>query len=433
MTKNEISLNPKQSDLFESDHKEIIYLSGVGGGKTFMAGLKSYVYSQKYQGSLGLISAPTFDVMKNATFKGVSLAWSKLGLIEGEHYVIGVRPPPDWGVEPFSKLNSNRVVTWRNGSYIVLESLDNFNKVRGAEYDYIFVDEFRDVKFSNVREVLKGRLRGEQFKKAKKQQQLIWISTPPDNIKELKDVIDAGQIQLIAGTTFDNQANLPENYIADLIETYDNLTVQREIYAKLLDNVIHNKFAHAYNRDYHFIDYKANGIELNLSEPILISFDFNVNPMTAIAGQSSGEYMRIFKEFTEENSNTKRMCLKIKSWLGDKKVSIQVTGDANGFSRSSKSSRNDYQIIQNELEVSKYQIIAPRKNPSHRDSRVLVNSVLDNFDCTINATCEELDNDLSFSTVDANGSIDKKKHDPHKLDAFRYYIQTFHGNFLKRK
>lgn len=435
MRGNEIELNVPQWKAFNSTSKETMFISGVGGGKTFLLAILAYKY-QQIGNTIGLISSPTFDVLRTATFKGIEKAFTEIGLIEGVDYVINIRPPDDWGVKPFSKLNNTRIVTWRSGSYTILESLDNFNKLRGTEFDYIVVDEFRDVKFSEVRKVLLGRLRGSRFMELSMQHQIFWVSTPPDDVRELNKALEDKTIKVIQGTSFDNKKHLPEDYIETMLNSYDTLTAQREVYGKIVSMNNDMAFAYAYDRDYSYVSFNKNEYKLNPKEPVKIAFDFNVNPITCIIGQSDDDNIRIFKALSAENSDTSQLCDMILSYLGNNRFSIFVTGDANGYKRDTRGTLNDYQIIQTKLGLSKYQLLAPRMNASLRDSRVLCNAILSHADLAIdsdNDNCKDLDDDLITVTVDESGKPDKKKHGSHTLDNFRYYLHTWHYDFLKRK
>src|SRR3990167_413030 len=159
-----ITLNEKQGVAYRSTAKEIFYISGVGSGKSLLMG----IWLQKQlsvAGAVCLLGSPTYDTLRDSTLPQVQDAWKKMGIKENEHYVINIRPDETWGVETFSKLSSNKIITFNWGSYLICDSMENYNKHRGSEYDAIAIDEFRDIK-KNVREsVLLERLRGRAFKK----------------------------------------------------------------------------------------------------------------------------------------------------------------------------------------------------------------------------------------------------------------------------
>jgi len=433
MLEKDIDFSDAQYEFLNSESPEVVFCSGIGGGKTFSLAAKLLELAYKYPNSFGLLSAPTHDQVKTATWNGIEKAFAEIGVQDGVHYVVNTRPPDEWGVKPFTKLSNSRIITWRSGSYTLVSGLDRFNYIRGAEFDYALIDEFRDLKFSEVWKVLKGRMRGRTFKSIGKLQQMFWVSTPPDNVKELKKHIQKKGVHFIQGTTLDNKVNLPSEYIESL-SNYDRTTYDREVLGKIVDSKQENLFAYAYDSKFHAIPFKKYGIDIDPSEPLRLSFDFNVNPVTCIAGQSFPDKIRIFKAFSEPNSNTEELCKVIKAWLPYDMV-IQVTGDANGFARNASSDRNSYQIIMDELGVNEHQLLAPKKNPSHKDSQILCNSILQNFDMRINIDeCPNLDEDLKYVTMKDGTDkkeIDKKKHGAHSLDNWRYYLHTWHWDFIK--
>jgi hypothetical protein len=74
-------------------------------------------------------------------------------------------------------------------------------------------------------------------------------------------------------------------------------------------------------------------------------------------------------------------------------------------------------------------------NPSVRDTRVLVNSLLQNYCVKIDRSCKGLITDLKYVEVDEEGDIIKdRRTDIRKsdlLDCFRYYCATFHRDWIR--
>jgi len=134
------------------------------------------------------------------------------------------------------------------------------------------------------------------------------------------------------------------------------------------------------------------------------------------------------------NSDIFRLCDAIKDYYGDR-IFI-VTGDASGSNRSAmtRGALNFYQIIKEELKLPRNAFKVPTFNPSIKNSRVLLNSILEKHpDIKIDASCEYLINDLQNVQCTPDGDIDKGKDAAltHLLDGFRYYLWTFHSNFVK--
>jgi hypothetical protein len=92
-----------------------------------------------------------------------------------------------------------------------------------------------------------------------------------------------------------------------------------------------------------------------------------------------------------------------------------------------------YDIIQKELDISFNNIDAPRSNPSHKNNRVLVNSILEKHkNVKINPKCKGTIKDLMYVQVDQFGNIDKSNMElTHNLDNFRYYLNSYHSQFCR--
>jgi hypothetical protein len=97
---------------------------------------------------------------------------------------------------------------------------------------------------------------------------------------------------------------------------------------------------------------------------------------------------------------------------------------------------NYYSIIRDELDLPKSAFKVPSVNPSIKNSRVLINSILQKHeDLLIDASCQFLIHDLQNVEADEHGDIDKSKDSKstHLLDCFRYFIWTFHNDFVRLK
>ena len=169
---------------------------------------------------------------------------------------------------------------------------------------------------------------------------------------------------------------------------------------------------------------------------IYLAFDFNVNPMTCIAGQHYEGKIRICKEWRLTNSDIYQMCQTIKADLGDRL--FVITGDSSGNARSGLTRGNSsyYVAIKQQMNLARGQFKVPSVNPSIDNSYLLTNSLFARHsDLIIDSSCEYLIDDLqSVKVVQGEKvSIDKKT-DPmksHLLDCLRYYFWTWHRKFIK--
>jgi hypothetical protein len=228
-------------------------------------------------------------------------------------------------------------------------------------------------------------------------------------------------------TTYDNP-HMPKSEVDAARAQLDNLTFRCEYLAEDVD-VTNNPFAYAFEENRHV------GItpEYDFGYELLLSFDFNVDPITAIAGQMYNDSLYILKEFRLSNSDIYELCDRILATYPD--ALFMVTGDATGQARSAitKGNLNYYKVIKEKLGIGSRQIKTPSINPAITDSRVLVNSLLQNYNIKIHETeCPFLIEDLKYVAMTDENDIDKgkDKHRSHLLDTFRYMCNTFLKHFL---
>jgi hypothetical protein len=157
--------------------------------------------------------------------------------------------------------------------------------------------------------------------------------------------------------------------------------------------------------------------------------------MYAIMGQDDYTTRSVVKEWAITNGDIYQLCDQIKATFPS--ALFVVTGDATGAARSAvtQGNINYYTVVAQKLGLGFGQMRQPRINPSIRDSRVLVNSILQNYDVRIDPGCQGLIRDLKYVQVDDDQSIIKdRKDDTRKsdlLDCLRYALNTFKADFIK--
>lgn len=220
---------------------------------------------------------------------------------------------------------------------------------------------------------------------------------------------------------------LPEQY-KDNLKYLDSLTYARYVDGDWSAFAVDRPFAYAFSEEKH-----VKECEFDPGHELHLSFDFNVDPITALASQYIDGQIRIIKEFRLQNSNIYELCDRIKAAFPF--AVLFVTGDATGQSRSALTvgNINYYTVIMQKLGILPTQVKTPTINPAISDSQVLVNSIFQNFDIIISPECKYLIEDLKYVEVNEYGDIDKTKdkHRSHLLDCHRYTLSTFHSNLLK--
>ena len=184
----------------------------------------------------------------------------------------------------------------------------------------------------------------------------------------------------------------------------------------------------------------GHGLKHDSKLTVYLSFDFNVDPITAIAvqhGYKNGKlWINVFKEFRLPSSDIYELTKEIRTYFYQTTYFL-VTGDATGSARSAmtKGHTNYYQIIKSELRLTNANFKVSRSNPSVKDSRALMNTLFMREDFLVDDSCRYLLDDLRYVESDEHGLMDKKKAEAdgmgHLLDTLRYYCFKFHNRYLK--
>ena len=133
---------------------------------------------------------------------------------------------------PFRYYKSKNQIVWENGAVAHLISADNYESMRGLQFDLIWVDEF--AKFSHPEEIwlqvmLTLRL-GEDPR--------CIMTTTPRPLQVLKDLVEDEKTHLTSGSTFENESNLSAKFLETIKAKYEHTTLgAQEIFGQIiLDN-----------------------------------------------------------------------------------------------------------------------------------------------------------------------------------------------------
>ncbi|HEX9037322.1 MAG TPA: terminase family protein [Ktedonobacterales bacterium] len=196
-------LNPAQWAFVHSDARFSFYVGGIGAGKTFAGAARSIVRAMEDPGSLGLIGAPTFPMLRDATQR------TFLGLLPREL------------IKVYARAEERLLLV--NGSEILFRSLDTPDRARGLNLAWFWLDEAPLCGYYSW-QVLKGRLRQAGRHTA------AWATGTPrghDGFARDFEARPARGHTLVRAATWTNAHNLPLDYIASL--GYTGAFAQQEI------------------------------------------------------------------------------------------------------------------------------------------------------------------------------------------------------------
>lgn len=238
-------------------------------------------------------------------------------------------------------------------------------------------------------------------------------------------------------TSYDNPFLSPKE-LDEVKATLDPLVFACEYLAEDVD-ITDNPFAWAFNKDKHIAKDLDNPIwRGDKNNYMYLSFDFNRNPITCAAIQHINGCIYVIKQYKLNNSDIYKLCEQIKTEFGD--FHFKITGDATGRNSSALviDNLNYYFLIKKLLQLGDKQFRVESINPRIEENQLLVNSILSNYPVQIHPlNADALIYDMLNVSINADGTIKKgDRKDPKQqadaLDCFRYYINTFHKNFVRK-
>lgn len=199
----------------EDDWAECGYVAGRGWGKTRVGAewLGRVTYEQ---GSVMLPSAVVAPTQNDARFT----------CFEGVTGLLNVIPP-----ELVTNYNSSDItMTLVNGATIRGFSAEKPARLRGPQFQFIWCDELAAWQDAETTwDMAKMGLRLGPHPK------VLWTTTPRPTEIVRKLTAKRERRVIISGTTFDNRANLPEDFFTELTQ-YDGTKIGRqELYGEIID------------------------------------------------------------------------------------------------------------------------------------------------------------------------------------------------------
>lgn len=149
-------------------------------------------------------------------------------MIEGESGILSVCP--EWNYPLYTP--ANRRLTWPNGAVCTVYSADEPRRLRGANSEFAWCDELAAwERAQDAWDMLAFGLRIGPAPKA-------LITTTPQPIKALMDLLEDEASMVIEGSTYDNRVNLNKKFFDNIIRKYEGTTLgEQEIMGRVLRNM----------------------------------------------------------------------------------------------------------------------------------------------------------------------------------------------------
>lgn len=410
-----IEANPAFLPLYENQSRFLVLYGGAGSGKSIFAADKIVHRTLCEEGHQFLCLRKVGDTVEDSVYSELIAAIEERG-----------------ATHEF-KVNKTKhsFLHLPTGNRILCKGLDDVKKVKSIKgITGMWLEEATEFDETDL-DQLNIRIRGEKENYV----QFILCFNPIDEEHWLKkrffDNIDPDATTL--HTTYQDNEFLTQQDIDQLLLLSKRNPLYFDVYAlgKWGITVKTNKFMYSFSRDKHVI----KAYQPNPHLPILVSYDFNKEPMTATVAQQIDHLTGyLFDEIQIEAGSTPEVNEVIKAKYNHWMDNLDVTGDATGRNRTAmvRGNLNHYRIIKEDFHLLDRNLLVPSTNPAHKDSRILCNAVLQNANFYITENCKTAINDCTYGAVDEMGELLKTaKEGRHILDNVRYTIHAMFKDFVK--
>lgn len=433
-------LSEKQQEVYDllefNDEVEEVFFGGSAGpGKTTLLCLWQILRRCNYPGTVGFLARRKYESLLDTTMATFWRMWA-----------LYFSPNPKGITAHFNA--QRKKVLFSNGSEIKLLYLrhepsdpDYQDRFGSTEFTDGGIDEVTECPEKAVN-ILNSRIR---YKLVNGVPKMLSVGNPANNWVKYRYVSnqlhEAVKLEPYQRTIL---AKLSDNPDPEFREAYKKQLEKLPLYdrMRLLEgawDVIENNspFFYEWDRGKHLADSIIKAVN---TEPIWLSFDFNVEPTTVVYGQKIdfiGCFVLGCIQTEPRKGGTERLCdTLVERGFLEHPGGLLVTGDNSGHSRATSQKvvaygdfNTDFNIIKEKLNLTSYELINTRTaNTSYVLSRGVCNSVLKNCNFKMNREgCEVLATDLDIAEMDENMKL-KKNRETFKMDAcdaFRYLVNAW--------
>jgi hypothetical protein len=427
-----------------------LFLSGIGAGKTFLAGAITYRFIRYFPQCFGFIATNFYEQLNLSTLYRVREYWKSLGLTEwskdnpGGMYVAGKQPPAHFSRAHHNFDSYNSIISFINGAVIFMGSLENSLAHEGKTFSWAILDETKDSRESDVKEIIIGRLRQKgvyvkdgQFATEGEDINPLYILTSPSKsdwinnwfqldsyVNEISDKIysetdffqkEIGNKFVVISSTYHNRKNLTSGYIQNILDSNTAERGKALIYACPFAT-LGGEFYSSFDRLKH-----VGKCQYDKTKPLHISFDQNSVPYNSCSlwqfeRKDDIWWSYCIDEIALENprNSTEEVCEDILMRYAGHKSAIYYYGDASGKARSTmnKEFKHHYEIIEYKLRrfLTNGSARMMRQNPSITKRRDFINRIFEDklpIRILIDESCKLMVADMMYVKQDINGAKDK--------------------------
>jgi hypothetical protein len=358
------------------------------------------------KGSLGLIGAPTYPMLRDATQTAL------FAILDGQEI-------------PYEYNKAENMLTMKDTrSRIIFRPVDDFERLRGTNLAWFGVDELTySPQGAWLR--LEGRLRDP--KAAALCGFAVWTPKGYDWVYQKFIADPVSGYSAVLAQPNENRYVLEKtpDFYERLKSSYDEAFYQQEAlgqYLSMQGGLVYN----AFNRREH-----VKSLAANENIPLLWTLDFNVDPMSSLVAQIEGRNVFVLDEIALRHASTQQACEEFEKRFPNHRSGLVIYGDASGNNQQTTGA-SDYQIVRDHFRVgygARVTYKVPKANPSVRERIMLTNAKLCSASgerrMVVDAKCKELIKDFEQVSYKADSNAidkDKDRRRTHLSDALGYLL-----------
>ncbi|SFB19365.1 terminase large subunit domain-containing protein [Azotobacter beijerinckii] len=411
------SLNVPQSQFLELPHKFRSFVAGFGSGKTWVGCAALCRHFWEWPKINAGYFAPTYPQIRDIFFPTI------------EEVAF------DWGLKVKTKESDKEVEFYSGRQYrgtTICRSMEKPQTIVGFKIGHALVDELDVLAATKAQQAWRKIIARMRYK-VDGLKNGVDVTTTPEGfkfvyqqfVKQLREKPSlAGMYGLVQASTFDNELNLPGDYIPSLMESYPEQLIRAYLNGQFV-NLTSGTIYHGYDRKLN-----ASQEAVEPGEPLFIGMDFNVGKMAAVTHvKRLGLPHAVDEVMNAYDTPDMIRRLKERYWLyaeGEYRPTreIRIYPDASGDGRRSvNASTTDLAL----LRQAGFKVIAPAANPPVKDRINAMNAMLCNAQgerrYRVNADrCPTYADCLEQQVWAANGEPDKTQDNDHPNDAAGYFV-----------
>jgi hypothetical protein len=378
----------------------------IGSGKSQALCQEAIRLSYLNAGRTGLIGAPTYPMLRDATQAALFEILDSNG-IRYEH-----------------NKGENTLLLRDTRSKILFRPVEEFERLRGTNLAWFGIDELTYTQEESWLR-LEGRLRDPRATRlcgfavwTPKGYDWVYrrfIASPTPGYKAV--IAEANENRFLL-------EKIPDFY-SRLKDSYDEKFYEQEVLGQYL-NLDGGRVYSSFDRTVHVTE-----TAIDPQRPLLWALDFNVDPMASVIAQSVGGTVRVVGEIFLRHSTTQDACLEFLKRFPDHRAGVTVYGDAAGF-HAQTTGMSDYAVIREFFRARSHTRVGyqtPTANPSVRERINLVNATLRSasgrIGLLIDSQCTELIRDfeeVSYKQDSSQIDKDRDRMRTHLSDALGYLL-----------